>query len=91
MSLLLSLFRTFASEGKSRFRARSSSERENNYTYQHSEWASPVVVVPKPKSDIRICVDFGITINPYLKTVHYPLPNIEEIFFQTVIISVFSI
>ena len=54
---------------------------ERNLTpVQHSEWASPVVVVPKPNGDIRMCVDCGVTMNKFLKTVHYPLPNIEEIF-----------
>ena len=47
---------------------------------RYSEWASPIVVVPKVDGKIRLCIDCGVTINQFLKTVHYPLPNIEEIF-----------
>lgn len=44
----------------------------------HSNWASPIVVVPKKGSDsIRICVDFKKTVNPCLEVDHctLPLPN----------------
>jgi Reverse transcriptase (RNA-dependent DNA polymerase) len=44
-----------------------------------SEWASPIVVVRKDDSKIRMCVDFSITLNKCLKTEHYPLPVIDEI------------
>lgn len=46
----------------------------------YSEWASPVVVVPKKNKSIRICVDFKATVNRYLEKDHYPLPRIDEIF-----------
>uniref|UniRef100_A0A1Y1K0Y3 RNA-directed DNA polymerase n=1 Tax=Photinus pyralis TaxID=7054 RepID=A0A1Y1K0Y3_PHOPY len=48
---------------------------------KYSEWASPIVVVPRKSSKkIRICVDFKVTLNPNLKTEHYPLPLCEDIF-----------
>ncbi|KAF2890539.1 hypothetical protein ILUMI_15634 [Ignelater luminosus] len=45
-----------------------------------SEWASPVVVVPKPDGSIRIYADFKITINRFLSKEHYPLPNPKDIY-----------
>ncbi|KAF2905830.1 hypothetical protein ILUMI_00336, partial [Ignelater luminosus] len=45
-----------------------------------SEWASPVVVVPKPNGSIRICANFKISINRFLSKEHYPLPNPKDIY-----------
>lgn len=47
---------------------------------KHSKWASPIVVLPKDDGKIRICVDFKVTVNKMIKTEHYPLPRIDDIF-----------
>jgi len=46
----------------------------------HSDWASPVFLVPKENGDYRLCIDFKNTLNPALKTDISPLPTLENIF-----------
>ena len=46
----------------------------------YSDWASPIVIVPKADGQIRITGDFKRTINPSIHTEQYPLPNPEELF-----------
>ncbi|XP_021379798.1 uncharacterized protein K02A2.6-like [Mizuhopecten yessoensis] len=46
----------------------------------HSDWAAPIVVVPKKDSSIRTCGDFKVTVNFMLQVDKYPLPKIEDIF-----------
>ena len=43
-----------------------------------SEWISPVVVVPKPGDDIRLCVDMRRA-NQAVKRVHHPIPTVDEL------------
>jgi len=45
-----------------------------------SDWATPIVVVTKKDGKLRICADFKVTINPYLKIPTYPLPIPDEVF-----------
>ena len=43
-----------------------------------STWVSPVVVVPKPTGDIRLCVDMRQA-NMAVKRERYPIPTIDEV------------
>lgn len=46
----------------------------------HSEWATPIVVVKKSNGKIRICGDYKVTVNPNLMIDRYPLPTTSELF-----------
>lgn len=45
-----------------------------------SEWASPIVIVPKADKSIRICGDYKVTINQSVEEETYTLPNTEDLF-----------
>jgi hypothetical protein len=46
----------------------------------HSEWATPIVVVPKKDKTVRICGDFKVALNQCINVDQYPLPRVDEIF-----------
>jgi transposase InsO family protein len=45
-----------------------------------SDWAAPIVVVPKADNSIRICGDYKVTVNKAVQGEVYPLPTAEDIF-----------
>lgn len=45
-----------------------------------SEWASPIVCVPKSDKSVRICGDYKVSINPHLVIDQYPLPKPQDLF-----------
>ena len=50
------------------------------FPVKYSNWASPMVVIPKPNGEIRICMDCKVTLNKVIQTEHHPLPKIKDIF-----------
>ena len=44
-----------------------------------SPWATPIVIVPKPDGDVRICGVFKQTANPNIETEVYSTPSNDEI------------
>ena len=45
---------------------------------KHSDWAAPVMVVPKKDVKLRLCGDYKISINQALEVEQYPLPKPDE-------------
>ena len=44
----------------------------------YSDWASPVIIVPKTGNKWRVCVDYK-PVNAVTKSNHYPLPHLDDI------------
>lgn len=58
---------------------------------QQSEWTMPQVVVPKPDNQVRVCEDFKETLNPCLRTDHYPLPMMKNLFVKMACCKYFTV
>lgn len=46
---------------------------------QHSEWATPVVIILKKDGSIRLCGDYRSTVNEASTKASYPLPTVSEV------------
>ena len=46
----------------------------------YSDWAAPIVPVPKSDGSIRICGDYKVTINPALPVDQYPIQRPNDLF-----------
>ena len=46
----------------------------------YSDWAAPIVPVPKADGSVRICGDYKVTVNPVLQVDQHPVPKAEDLF-----------
>ena len=46
----------------------------------HSAWATPIAIVSEADKSVRVCRDYKLTVNPYIKVSQHPLPAVEETF-----------
>ena len=46
---------------------------------EHSDWATPIVPVPKKDGTVRICGDYKTTVNKVCSGDNYPIPRIEDL------------
>ena len=47
---------------------------------EYSDWASPIVPVPKKDGTLRLCGDFKVSLNGALEVDQYPLPKPSDLF-----------
>ena len=47
---------------------------------EQSDWASPIVVMPKSDGSVRICGDYKVTINQVVDDEQYPLPTAQDLY-----------
>ena len=46
----------------------------------YSDWATPIIPVPKADGSVHICGDYNVTVNPVLKIDQFPVPKPEDLF-----------
>lgn len=57
---------------------------------ERSNWASPIVVIPKADKSVRICGDYKVTINQSVEDEQYPLPTTQDLYASLTGSKVFS-
>ena len=49
-----------------------------------SEWATPLVCIPKADGRVRLCGDYKVTVNKNIHCDRYPIPTPTEVFSKLV-------
>ena len=57
---------------------------------KYSDWATPIVVVPKSDGTVRVVGDYSVTVNPALNVEYFPMPRAEDVFAELAGCNVFS-
>lgn len=47
---------------------------------ESSEWAAPIVCIPKTNGGVRTCHDYMVTVNAWVDVDRYPLPKTQDLF-----------
>ena len=47
---------------------------------EQSNWAAPIVIVPKTDKSLQICGGYKVSINLWIRTEGYPLPTVQDLF-----------
>ena len=47
---------------------------------EYSDWASPIVPVPKKDGTLLLCGDFKVSLNGFLEVDQYPLTKPSDLF-----------
>lgn len=55
-----------------------------------SDWATPIVVVPKADNTVRLCGDYKVAINQAVDDEQYPLPTSQDLYAKLMGSKVFS-